>query len=174
MGLQLIFCIETRNKKGSDWVYIKDTLDQHYQRSRTIKNSPVSMNGKMGFNNPKVKRKVDQLIREYKSNGESRIIYCVDTDDWKTNPQQKKEWQEVQDFCRTHGYDLIWFCRDIEEVFIGFRVDSSVKAEYAAQFRQSKAIQKLEPDRLSHEEVKERYSNILLVLDQYLERKEVT
>ena len=171
MGLQLIFCIETRSKKGSDWVYIKDTLAQHYQRSRTIKNSPVSMNGKMGINSPKVKRKIDQLIREYKSNGESRIIYCVDTDDWKTNPQQKKDWQEVQTFCREHGYELIWFCRDIEEVYLGFRIDSSEKAKQAARFRLNKGIQNLESGRLSHEKVKEQYSNILLVLDQFMERK---
>jgi len=171
MGLQLIFCIETRSKKGSDWVYIKETIDQYYQRSRTIKTSPVSMNGKMGINSPKVRHKVDDLIREYKSNGESRVIYCVDTDDWKKNPQQQKDWKKIQTFCKNSGYDLVWFCRDIEEVYLGFRIDSSVKAEHAAQFRRSRGIQKLGQDRLSHENVKERYSNILRVLDQYLERK---
>ena len=173
MGLQLIFCIETRSKKGSDWVYIAQTIDNYYQRDRAIKQSKVPMNGKMGMNSPKVKRKVDQLIREYKSNGESRIIYCVDTDDWKSDPEQQKDWQKIQAFCKNRGYDLVWFCRDIEEVFLGFRIDSSVKAEHAAQFRRGKGIQKIGSDRLSREIVKERYSNILLVLDQYLERKTI-
>lgn len=114
MGLQLIFCVETKNNNGSDWVYINETINHYYQRDKTIKITKVTMNGKMGLTRPKVQRKVGQLIREFGSAGKTSVICCVDTDDWNTDPQRQKDWKTVSEFCADKGYELVWFCRTIE------------------------------------------------------------
>ena len=47
MGVQLIFVVETNKKCGSDWIYIKETIEQFYTYERTqLKFTPIYMDGK--------------------------------------------------------------------------------------------------------------------------------
>lgn len=54
---------------------------------------------------------------------------------------------------------------------IGKRISDSQKVQIAEAFRNKKEIERLSQERLSEEEPKPCASNILRVLDQYLERK---
>ena len=46
MGVQLIFAVETNKNCNSDWIYIKDTIEQFYEYDRTqLKLSVVYMDG---------------------------------------------------------------------------------------------------------------------------------
>ena len=59
MGLQLIFCVETNKSCGSDWIYIKDTIEHFFTYERgQIKFSTVYMNGKGNYMTPKVEKEI--------------------------------------------------------------------------------------------------------------------
>lgn len=59
MGLQLIFCVETNKSCGSDWIYIKDTIEHFFTYERgQIKSSTVYMNGKGNYMTPKVEKEI--------------------------------------------------------------------------------------------------------------------
>ena len=104
-------------------------------------------------------------------NCQTRVIYCIDTDAYETNYEQKKELDDIKSFCEKNGYDLIWFCLDVEEVFLGKQVESSHKVKEAGAFRSSRGIERVREEKLTVKEIRNKCSNFLRVLDRYLERK---
>ena len=87
MGLQLIFAVEAvifaveaDPKCKSDWIYIKDTIEQFYRYERTqVKFSPVYMGGKGNYE--KKQKEISKLISQYSAGSkrnQSRVIYCFD------------------------------------------------------------------------------------------------
>ena len=57
MSLQLIFVVEANSRCKSDWIYIKETIEQFYQYSQTeVKLSPVYMDGKEIYPPAAIKR----------------------------------------------------------------------------------------------------------------------
>ena len=78
----------------------------------------------------------------------------------------------VSQFCKDNDYDLIWFCHDVEDVFLGKRISDSEKVAQAAAFRRKKGIQGIALDKLSSAALKNHCSNIMQVLDKYLDRKD--
>ena len=103
--------------------------------------------------------------------GESKVIYCIDTDAYESNYEQKKELDDIKRFCEKNGYDLVWFCHDVEEVFLGKQVENSQKVKEAGAFRSSRGIERVREDKLSVAGIRNKCSNLLRVLGQYLERK---
>lgn len=79
--------------------------------------------------------------------------------------------REISKFCDLNNFELIWFCHDIEEVYLGRKIVTSQKVQEAGDFRRKNKIQSVSADRLSAQEKRACNSNILLVLDKYLERK---
>ena len=66
MGVQLIFAVETNKNCNSDWIYIKDTIEQFYEYDRTqLKLSVVYMDGKK--KNKKKVKEIEKLISQYKA-----------------------------------------------------------------------------------------------------------
>lgn len=126
MGVQFIFVVETNKKYKSDWIYIKDTIDYFYEYERTqVKFSPVYMDGRGKYR--KKEKEVKSLISQYKAtskSNQSRVIYCFDCDD--------------------NNYDFVWFCKDVEQVYIGKKVDDSKKNKEAAMFKAKKLITKVD------------------------------
>lgn len=76
-------------------------------------------------------------------------------------------------FCKENGYELIWFCHDVEDVFWRERVSDSQKVSKAADFRRQKKIQEVLLSKLSSKSLKNQSSNIMQVLDKYLDRKAI-
>lgn len=119
MGLQLIFAVEADPKCKSDWIYIKDTIEQFYRYERT----------------------------------------------------QVKFLDNAQRYCKERNADFVWFCKDIEQVYTGNSVDKGRKKNEAVSFKVKKKIGELRAEKLTHVEYRNGVSNIMTVLDQYLERK---
>ena len=72
---------------------------------------------------------------------------------------------------KNNDCELIWFCHDVEEVFIGKKVKDSEKRKTAAEFRKKECVKKLNfNDMRSNKQLKGK-SNLLLVMDKYLDRK---
>ena len=49
---------------------------------------------------------------------------------------------DIENFCRQNGYKFVWFCRDIEEVFLHKTVDDSKKKEEVAKFKKGNDLGK--------------------------------
>ena len=87
-----------------------------------------------------------QLISQYSAGSkrnQSRVIYCFDCDDYDSRPA-----------------DLT-----------GNSVDKGRKKNEAVSFKVKKKIGELRAEKLTHVEYRNGVSNIMTVLDQYLERK---
>lgn len=78
---------------------------------------------------------------------------------------------DIENFCRQNGYKFVWFCRDIEEVFLHKTVDDSKKKEEVAKFKKGNDLGKATEQTLSARSIARKKSNMLLVLDQVLNRK---
>lgn len=173
MGLQLIFVVETNKKCNSDWIYIKDTIEHFYKYDKAhVKFTPVYMDGRGKYE--KKEKEIKNWIKQYASmtkTNQTKVIYCFDCDDYDVKAEDLAFLDKVQNYCNTKGYDFVWFCKDIECVYIGEKVADSNKKSKAAMFKEKKLIEKVDDKKLNGVEYKINTSNIMSVLDGYLDRK---
>ena len=169
MGLQLIFVVEANKKSKTDWIYIKETIDRFYKYDEAhLKLSAVYMEGK---NKYLVKEKeVNLLISQYSStstNNVTKVIYCFDCDDYDSNPVDKEFLEKTQEFCKANNYEYVWFCKDIERVYLGKKIEDGHKNSEAIRFKANKLINGVSDSRLNGKSISRNMSNILRVLDRY-------
>lgn len=173
MGLQLIFVVETNKKCKSDWIYIKDTIERFYQYEQAqVKFSPVYMDGKGNYK--KKEEEIKDLISQYASTSaenHSKVIYCFDCDDYDKKQEDLEFLKNVEEYCRNQKYDFVWFCKDIESVYLGKKVSDNKKRDEAAKFKTQKQINNMDIIKLSSDSYRINMSNIMNVLDNYLKRK---
>lgn len=173
MGLQLIFVVETNAKCKSDWIYIKDTLEHFYHLDAAhTKLTPIYMDGKGRYRNKE--REIKSCISQYactNKENESKVIYCFDCDEYDTKREDAEFLKEIQKYCKENNYDFVWFCKDIEQVYLGKKVSNSQKKKESASFKAKKLISKVDVKSLSATDYKLNRSNIMTVLDTYLTRK---
>ena len=82
--------------------------------------------------------------------------------------------KEAQQYCREKDYHFVWFCKDIEQVYLGKQVEDAHKKAEAAAFKNKKLIMNLRVNQLSGNSYRVGTSNLMCVLDQFEEfaRKE--
>ncbi len=114
MGLQLILCLETNKTAATDFIYINETIKHFFKLDNTIKISPVYMNGKTNYNSTRVEKQIKKLTSDYSKTGTTQVIYCIDTDAFETDMSFKTQYDNVEKYCKNNGYELIWFCHDVE------------------------------------------------------------
>ena len=169
MGLQLIFVVEANKKSKTDWIYIKETIDRFYKYDEAhLKLSAVYMEGKNKYLS-KVKE-VNLLISQYSStsaNNVTKVIYCFDCDDYDSNPVDKEFLEKTQEFCKANDYEYVWFCKDVERVYLGKKVEDGHKNSEATRFKANKLIDGVSESRLNGKSISHNMSNILSVLDKY-------
>lgn len=173
MGLQLIFVVETNKKCKSDWIYIKDTIDRFYQYDQArVKFSPVYMDGKGKYKNKE--KEICGLISQYavgNKTNQSKVIFCFDCDDYDSKPEDAEFLANAKRYCTEKRYDFIWFCKDIERVYLGEKVDESQKKKESATFKAKKLIDVVDESKLGVNNYQKNTSNIMIVIDKYLSRK---
>ena len=167
MSKQIIFCVETNGKARTDIVYIKDTIRKFYNDYSGINFEYVPMGTKTAFNNKKTKADIRKYIKN-NPNGTSHIVYCIDTDQFECNQEQLKLNKSIEDFCLRNGYKLIWFCHDIEEVYIGKSVRNKDKVSISKRFKRKGEIEKVDENKLRKDQQTSGHSNILNVIDSCL------
>ena len=177
MGLQLVFVVESNKKSKTDWIYIKDTIDRFYKHDvAQLKLSTVYMDGKNKY--LAKEKEVKLLISQYSgasANNVTKVIYCFDCDDYDSNPVDKEFLEKTQEFCKANNYEYVLFCKDIERVYLGKKVEDGQKNSEATRFKESKLIDGVSQSRLNGKSISHNMSNILRVLDKYkshLVRKE--
>ena len=152
MGLQLIFVVETNKKSKSDWIYVKDTVDYFYKYERTeVKFSPIYMEGRGKYNSPKKQREIEQKISQYSKEDDRKFL------------------EKAKKYCKEHEYEFVWFCKDVEDVYLGKQVDRSEKTKEAVRFKKNNLIKKVDSKNLVAQTYKAKTSNIMKVLDRYEE-----
>ncbi len=168
MGLQLIFVVEANKKSKTDWIYIKETVDRFYKYDVAhLKLSAVYMEGKNKYLSKE--KEVNLLISQYSStstNNVTKVIYCFDCDDYDSNPVDKEFLEKTQEFCKANNYEYVWFCKDIERVYLGKKVEDGHKNSEATKFKAKKLIDGVSESRLKGKKISRNMSNILSVLDR--------
>ena len=99
----------------------------------------------------KRKKMFKALISQYKAaskKNQSRVIYCFDCDNFDTNAEDENFLKNAKQYCEENGYGFVWFCRDIEQVYIGKQVEKSLKRTEAATFKAKKLITDVNADKI--------------------------
>lgn len=173
MAIQLIFCVETNKRADTDSIYISETINHLYIVDNKIKISKVYMNTKTRYRAKDVLKEIAGKIKAF-TIGESKVIYCIDTDEYEKDARHKTELDEISRYCKENCYDLIWFCHDVEDVYLGRKISDSAKVQEASAFRRKRKIAEMDFRRLSSSTERVHTSNILNILDRYLSRKQPT
>lgn len=160
---QYIFCVESDFKSKTDWMYIKKVLDYlNKNKVNFDKYKPLFMNGKGNYNSKSFVKVLNKTIKDYA--GESIVIYCVDLDNYHTSIEDKKFYEKIEIYCNSNNYKLVYFSRDIEEVFLGKRVESNNKRKEAMRFSKNGIITNELLERLMKNTKTIKLSNILIVI----------
>ena len=159
--MQLIFIVEANKDSQSDYLYISETVKKYYN-VLGHKLTPVYYNKK----NKRVE--INKNIAKY--DGPTHVFMCYDIDNqnkpsYSLNPL-------IEKYAEENEYELIWFYEDIEQVYLGESVSNNVKTLKAKQFVAHKKIEEVQVVNLNQTTTsRKKSSNILLILDKYLEKK---
>ena len=171
MAIQIILCVETTRNADTDTKYIRDSIRHFYNIDNSVKLNTVYMNSKDKYNSSKVLKEITSKNKMFERIGESVVVYCIDTDSIDTKNEDKMQFDKIAQFCIQNGYELVWFCHDVEEVFVGHKVHNAKKVKEAAEFQRKNQISNIDKSRLRCKSIKVHGSNLLLVLDKYLKLK---
>ncbi len=175
MGVQLLFVVEADKACRSDWIYIKELLDRFYViNDSEIKLTPIFLGGKGRYKEKAKINEINAKIKQYKAGSKDNstvVIYVFDTDDYDSDPSDKSFMEETQKYCEKNGYKYVWFCKDVEQVFIGRQVPKATKRDVAADFKKKNHIKSVQPQNLKSKGLRKCASNIMVVLGEYLTEK---
>lgn len=173
MGLQLILCVEANKKTKTDYIYIKETIEHFCEIDQAeIKISPVYMDSKTKYEaKQKEVEKLEKIYRHRACGNRSVVIYFFDCDDYDIKHEDQVFLNKAKEFCKKNGYEFVWFCKDIERVYIGKKVNDKQKEKEAIAFKQKKLIDHVHEQNLRRQRYGNKMSNICNVLDRYLNRK---
>ena len=166
----MILCVETKKSADTDSIYILDTINRWYKVDNKVKISKINMNSKSRYNSKDVVREIAKKKKEFVL-GDTHVIYFIDTDQYDRNPEHERELKEITRYCEDNGINLVWFCHDVEEVFLGHKVSDSQKVQEATTFRRKRKIEEIQIEKLSCNTQRACVSNIMNILDKYLARK---
>ena len=109
---------------------------------------------------------ISQYSKVSKGN-KSNVIYCFDCDNFDTNAEDENFLKNAKQYCEENGYGFVWFCRDIEQVYIGKQVEKSKKQKEAATFKAKKLIMDVNADKLLQHHYRVSTSNFMKIMDQF-------
>ena len=161
----LLICVETNNKAKTDMAYIDKVLKTLYVINNETKIDYEYMESKYKYNSKKLKEDIKNKTKVFK---EYQIFLCIDTDNIDVNSEDVYKVNEIENFCKYNKYEFVWFCRDIEEVFWGEKVEDREKILRAKMFGSKKDIDDNLIKNLHSTTIKRYKSNFMKVFDAYL------
>ena len=176
MGLQLIICVETNRKTNSDYIYIKSVIERFFEiGSSYYKLSPVYMDGKGKYASNRVLKDINRLQKKYNAasdRNDSVVLYCFDTDDYDFNREDAIFLEKARNFCDQAGYKFVWFCKDVEHVFLGKRISDNQKKREAERFLAQNRIERIRVDSLQSKAFQIGRSNLCDILELFLQYRD--
>ena len=170
MNKLILFCVETTPQANTDYLYIKGTIKRFYEENNKIVMRPVFLKSKTRYKDRAVVNKIEGQMRNF-PNEDVTVIYCIDVDDYDTSADTKKLLDEIKSYCISNRYEFVFFCRDVEDVYWGKRVNKSEKIRMAASFNEKHQINSIKESQLRRIRYIKNSSNILSILDKYLTKK---
>lgn len=174
-----ILVVETNRKNKSDYIYLKKYMGVFFDIGSDIIR-PVYLKGKTNYNDSARIKEIQGLISDYKSipreDNRIAVLYFIDTDDISRGPnanKNKKLNSDIKRFCKTNGFEFVWFHEVIEQVFIGTRVPDKEKKAFAERFA-SRRIYNFNRSKLCYRDCNqciEGSSNIDLILKNFFSEK---
>ena len=140
MSRQILLCVETNSKARTDYQYINETIHRFYVNDPKISYKPIFLESKSMYASPKKQKEIGKYIKAYPE--DTTVIYFIDLDDYDTNYETKKLFEDIKKYCETHAYELVFFCRDVEEVYLGKRVNDKDKVNEVCTHRLTLFIKK--------------------------------
>lgn len=178
--LQIILVSETSDNDKSDIIYIRSVINHFFSYESNeydgeVATIPFYLNGKQNYSDKKILSRIrsqTKMFRCYNQNAVTVVIYFIDTDSIEKEYKEGSFFRNVQDFCKLNNFDLVWFCKKAENVFLKKETNQiKSKTEAAKQFAYSNSIKTINKSDLMDNEINFGHSNILLVLSKYLKWK---
>lgn len=175
--LQIIFVVETSSEDKSDTLYLREVLNYYFTFTSEMYDGPVAtkticLNGKQNYKDKKILNHISNQISLFASQNPdsiTKVIYFMDTDSVDKEYKPGSFFYNVRLFCEESGFELVWFCKNAENVFLGKEPEQLVsKTKSAKQFVWSGGITKISKHCLMKDSIEYGCSNILNVLAKYL------
>ena len=171
-----IFLVESKSKEhDSDYKYIKSMIDRYYDVRNKISLKTIYMNGKTNYMFQK--KAIKDLVKEYsyfpQNDGKYEVFLCIDIDDMKSAHNSNETVQlnkKIEKYSKKENYHIIWFCRDVEEVFLGKQINDKQKIQEAKKFLKNHLINNINDNKLLGKDINDLkigQSNIKTVFDKY-------
>ena len=178
--LQIILISETSTDDKSDIIYIRSTIDKYFNYESDVYDGEVAtipffLHGKQNYCDKRILSRIKSQARMfacYNPGAITVVIYFMDTDSVKKEYKEGSFFYNVKDFCKNNGFELAWFCKNAENVFLK-KESSQVasKTESAKDFAFNDGINRINKSDLMDPEINQGHSNILLILSKYLKWK---
>lgn len=166
----VIICVETNERANTDPCYIDKVIRKYYRIDNSIRLSYKYLDSKTQYKN---KKTLQEISKDCKVVGiaNSFVVYCIDTDNYNSNYEDTVRFSEIEEFCSQKGFSLVWFCKDIEDVFLHKKIPNHEKKKVAIQFSKSKNTGLATENDFKAKSIFNQKSNILNVFDNILVRK---
>lgn len=169
MSRQVLLCVETNKRSRTDYKYIDAAIKRFYKDDKKIIYRPIFLESKTKYNAKDKVKEINTCVKKYP--GDTAVIYFIDVDDYDVNPETKKLYDDIVNYCILNKYEFVFFTNDVEDVFLGKQVSDDEKVKRADGFTRKKRIESLIESNLRSNSRKKHCSNILNVLDKYWTRK---
>lgn len=170
----IILCVETDEKAKTDCAYIDSAIKYFYKDDNDIKRCYKYLEGKGNYKDKRILKEIEKEKKRAMSQNRERfsshVIYFIDTDKCEADEESRKINQKIEIFCREQGFEFLWFCRDIEEVFLHQEIDKAKKVEISKTFKRNGGLGKATLKSLSAKVISRYKSNFLCVMDQFFVR----
>ncbi len=163
----LLIIVETRKGAQTDDAYIRETIKKYYIGSYDFIPKFIYMESKSAYNSKKINHEIKEYVTYADVLG---IILCIDIDDYDTSTYDVNLNENIKKHCETKKYNLVWFCKNVEDVYYNTIVDKDKKVIKAKQFIQNKMINSVDEKYLRSKDYSNYHSNILNVLDKYYKK----
>ena len=131
--LQIIILCEGE----SDAIYLDIIFKKLIEKNSDInlKFTSIPIKGKTNFENKKYIDKVKNI--KLKFQGESQVLYVVDTDDVDTSKEDLELLEKIAEYVKKQDWHFVFFNRDIEEV-LNKKADRKKKVNEARSYSEKK------------------------------------
>ena len=169
----MILVDETSDDDKSDTIYINEVIKKFFD-SNGVNLQFVHLNGKQNYNNKKIVSKIRNYTKMFKkfAGGDTATIYFIDTDSTSKSFKPGSFFHNLTEFGKENGFELVWFCKNAENVFLNVEPDQiENKTQAAIDFVSDCKIDKIDKEKLKKQTIEPNCSNVLFILSKYLKEK---
>jgi hypothetical protein len=154
----------------SDTIYLDIIFKILKEKNSDInfKFTSIPIKGKKNFESKKYVDKVEKT--KLKFQGESQVLYIVDTDDMDTSKEDLELLEKIAEYVKKQDWHFVFFNRDIEEV-LNKKADRKKKMKEARSYTEKKFTEVDKNNLKVKNYLRRGTSNLFLVISEKLGMK---